>query len=319
MSQSGPLISIIIPSLNQGQFIGETISSIINQTYSNWEIIIVDGGSDDNTVDVIKSFENQIKYWVSEPDKGQAEAINKGLRKVEGGYCNWINSDDYLFPNALEKLVERIALNPAKEIFAGFTYCFFDETKEHSHTYRSVFGKKPEDVFFDLEMNQPGTFLKTEVFKALGGVNESLRYVFDNELFYRYVISRGLEHIDYSDSLIAGFRLHGSSKSVADGFAKFNDEKEQILRWVYSNAPFESKMKIPHDSDFGKYISAPWYWNYGNWTRYSQRLLTPHLLSLFEINPRQRMGQFIWGLMKGLHFPITRKNISILLRLVFRK
>src|SRR5690606_10615120 len=106
-----PKISIVTPSYNQGQFIEETILSIISQNYPNLEYIIIDGGSTDNTVDIIKKYENHLKYWVSEADKGQADAINKGLQHCTGDIFNWINSDDYLESNSLFTIAN--AYNPA--------------------------------------------------------------------------------------------------------------------------------------------------------------------------------------------------------------
>ena len=91
-----PVISIVVPSFNQGRFIGETLSSLVNQNYTNLELIVIDGGSSDNSVDVIKSFAPYIKYWISEKDNGQTHAINKGIQHVSGDLFNWLNSDDIL-------------------------------------------------------------------------------------------------------------------------------------------------------------------------------------------------------------------------------
>lgn len=94
-----PKISIVTPSFNQGQYIEETIRSILLQGYPNLEYIVIDGGSTDGAVDVIRKYEKWLTYWVSEPDKGQADAINKGLERCTGEIFNWINSDDILLPN----------------------------------------------------------------------------------------------------------------------------------------------------------------------------------------------------------------------------
>src|ERR1051325_4216859 len=106
-----PLITIITPSYNQGQFIEETILSIINQDYPRLEFIIIDGGSTDNTVDIIKKYADRITYWVSEKDKGQSNAINKGLHKATGDIINWINSDDQLMPGALTAVAKHFLAN----------------------------------------------------------------------------------------------------------------------------------------------------------------------------------------------------------------
>ena len=99
-----PKITIIVPSFNQGQYIGETLSSIINQDYPNLELFVVDGGSTDNSVEVIKKYEQHLTWWVSEKDKGQSDAINKGLSKATGEIINWICSDDLLTEGSLKNV-----------------------------------------------------------------------------------------------------------------------------------------------------------------------------------------------------------------------
>jgi glycosyltransferase involved in cell wall biosynthesis len=219
-----PTISIVIPSFNQGRYIEQTITSIIEQGYKNVEIIIIDAGSKDETVEVIKKYETHISYWVSEPDNGQAHAINKGLEKCTGDIFNWINSDDYLEPNALQKIADAFTNNPQANVVCGYTRCFFDEDNTTSHEYRMGVKQTVADTMVNVEMNQPGTFYKTNIVKELGGVSESLRYVFDDELWFRYLCKHGLKDIVLSDARFAQFRLHGSSKSVGEGFDLFNKE-----------------------------------------------------------------------------------------------
>ena len=105
ISKNSPRISIIIPTLNQGQFIKQSIESVLGQGYPDLEIIVIDGGSVDNTKDVLESFGNQIS-WISEPDSGQSEAINKGLRVCSGDICGFLNSDDFLMPGSLNEIAK---------------------------------------------------------------------------------------------------------------------------------------------------------------------------------------------------------------------
>ncbi len=107
-----PRITIVTPSYNQGQYIEETILSVINQDYPNLEYIIIDGGSSDNTVEIIKKYSDRITYWISEKDNGQAHAINKGFRKATGDILNWLNSDDQLQPGALKIIAQRFGESP---------------------------------------------------------------------------------------------------------------------------------------------------------------------------------------------------------------
>ena len=101
MKSGCPLISIVIPSFNQGQFIEQTIASVIGQSYSNIELIVIDGGSTDNTVEVIGKYQHAIHHVISEPDYGQADAINKGFRLARGDILAWLNSDDFYLPCTL--------------------------------------------------------------------------------------------------------------------------------------------------------------------------------------------------------------------------
>jgi glycosyltransferase involved in cell wall biosynthesis len=107
-----PKISIVTPSFNQGRFIEKTILSVIEQDYPNLEYIIIDGGSTDESVEIIKKYEKHLAYWVSEPDRGQSHAINKGFERATGEIFGWLNSDDWYHPGALKALAEAFAANP---------------------------------------------------------------------------------------------------------------------------------------------------------------------------------------------------------------
>ena len=231
-----PLISIVIPSFNQGKYIEQTIVSIIEQSYKKVEIIIIDAASTDETVAVIKKYEQYISYWVSEPDRGQSHAINKGLEKCTGEVFNWINSDDYLEPGALQNIATLFGENNDVQVVCGFTRCFFDEDNSTSHEYRM--GVKPTvaETISLVEMNQPGSFYRTNIVKEFGGVNESLRYVFDDELWFRFLCKYGIENIYLTDKRFAHFRLHGSSKSVGEGFTLFGKEINALYIDILTNA-----------------------------------------------------------------------------------
>ena len=114
-----PLISIIIPSFNQGRFLSETLESIINQGYKNVDIIVMDGGSTDNSIEIIKKYERYISYWQSEKDNGQSNAINNGIRKAKGDFVTWLNSDDVLLNGALQAAVDTITKKTDCDFFLG--------------------------------------------------------------------------------------------------------------------------------------------------------------------------------------------------------
>ena len=253
-----PLISIVIPSFNQGKYIEQTIVSIIEQSYKKVEIIIIDAASTDETVAVIKKYEQYIAYWVSEPDRGQSHAINKGLEKCNGEVFNWINSDDYLEPGALQNIATLFGENNDVQVVCGFTRCFFDEDNSTSHEYRM--GVKPTvaETISLVEMNQPGSFYLTNIVKEFGGVNESLRYVFDDELWFRFLCKYGIENIYLTDKRFAHFRLHGSSKSVGEGFTLFGKEINALYIDILTNAqvPIWLLDCMKETEPSAKYISA---------------------------------------------------------------
>lgn len=232
---ANPKISIITPSFNQGQYIEQTIRSILDQDYDNIELIIIDGGSTDNTIYVIKKYESRIAYWVSEKDNGQAHAINKGLEKATGDIFNWLNSDDYLEPGALRVIANSFVNNPEQNVLCGFTRCFWDEDNSTSHEYRMGLQSSVADTILNVEMNQPGTFYKTSVVKKLRGVNQSLRYVFDDELWFRYLCKYGLRQVNNITNRLAQFRLHAKSKSVGEGFNAFSNEIQSVYLDIAKN------------------------------------------------------------------------------------
>ena len=316
------LISIVIPSFNQGRYIEQTIVSIIEQDYKNVEIIIIDAGSKDETIAVIKKYEQHISYWVSEPDRGQSHAINKGLEKCTGEIFNWINSDDYLEPGALTVIANAFEQNKNAKVICGYTRCFFDEDNVTSHEYRMGVKKTVADSIAFVEMNQPGSFYLTKVVKDFGGVNESLRYVFDDELWFRFLCKYGIEKVILSDARFAQFRLHGSSKSVGEGFALFGKEINALYIDVLKNinAP-EWLLKCMNETDHSdKYISS------GKWDltqleaeRFTAFFAAKYVNTLYVQNKKSFAKQAMKLTLDNNLFKWNRMMISLRLKLLFVK
>ena len=226
-------ISIVTPCYNQGHFIEETILSILNQNYPNLEYIIIDGGSTDNTVEIIKKYEKHLKYWVSEKDSGQANAINKGLKYCSGEIFNWLNSDDYLEPDSLYKIAT--AFDDEKvQMVAGKVRNFSSNGEELiQNQYLSADGLmcwKPNVKFV-----QPGVWMRRELLEKAGGIDENFHFAFDWDLYIRYLYHFPV--VKEIPTLLVHFRLHENSKteSLSD---RFTIEERKIIEKINSDPQF---------------------------------------------------------------------------------
>lgn len=225
-----PKISIITPCYNAVKYIEQTILSILNQDYDNLEYIIIDGGSTDGTVDIIKKYQDKITYWISEPDKGQSDAINKGIAKATGYVFNWVNGDDYLEKNAL-KLVGKYFQRSEVDVLCTSTYLF------NSSGIIRINGNTKIDIgLFDLlnstGLNQQGMFWRMSRINELKGVNADFTYSMDLDLWKRYVINYGIDNVIVDPVITGYFRLSDDSKTGADfetNFHLFENENNAAL------------------------------------------------------------------------------------------
>ena len=210
-SENLPKISIITPSFNQGQFIEETIRSVLLQNYPNLEYIIIDGGSTDNSVEIIKKYSNFIHYWVSEKDNGQADAINKGLKHATGDVFNWLNSDDFYLPNALIT-VGNAFKNKELNVFCAQ---LFIQTKEgkRSHFKGAFLEDTIEKTITSRYFCQPPTFFRLSIVKELGGIESTMYFCMDLELWINYLAHFGHKGIEESPNFLAVFRQHDAAKT----------------------------------------------------------------------------------------------------------
>jgi len=207
-----PKISIITPSYNQGEYIEQTILSILNQNYPNLEYIIIDGGSTDCTVEIIKKYDASITYWVSEKDRGQSHAINKGLLIASGDIINWLNSDDYYEPGSLFKVAEAFQKTQKIHAILGRTRIVGGEYEQISKTeYRE------NDPFFNFSkarIDQPSTFFSKEFYSKIKELNEDLHLAMDLDLWLKFLLYYKNENIFEINSILANFREHKDSKTV---------------------------------------------------------------------------------------------------------
>jgi len=229
-----PRISIVTPSYNQGQFIEETIRSVLLQGYPDLEYVIIDGGSTDQSVDIIKKYEPWLTYWVSEKDRGQSHAINKGFERTTGVVLSWLNSDDVLLPGALREVSSASWDFDQQMLVAGFS------------EFRDASGNRPlwvvdrlpytaSDVFcfFSTYFPQPSVFLTTTALEACGGLAEHLYYAMDLDLWLR-VAEKG--RIELIDRHLSWMRQHDQAKTTRGGFNKLA-EVEEVLRAHVEKVP----------------------------------------------------------------------------------
>ena len=229
---SYPKISIVTPSFNQGKYIEQTIQSVLNQNYPNLEYIIIDGGSTDETVEIIKKYEQQLSYWVTEPDKGQTDAINKGFAKCTGEIFNWINSDDYYEQGTFEKLAKLFSDNCNVNVVCGREWSFEDENPADKILNAGSIIK--QNIFETISagvIDQPCTFFRKQAIDEFFPLHASLHYVMDKQLWWGYLLKFGQGYILQTDSIFTWFRLHAQSKSIAQEqhFGKEIDQLKQSL------------------------------------------------------------------------------------------
>jgi glycosyltransferase involved in cell wall biosynthesis len=227
-----PLVTIVTPSYNQGRFIDETILSVLDQDYPHIEYIVVDGGSTDQTLDILKKYEGRLR-WVSERDHGQADAINKGFSMATGDILAWLNSDDTYLPGAVSRAVSFLTDHQDIKMVYGKAH-YSDETGR-------ILGEYPTEPFDCQRLAvvnficQPSTFVQKEAFIQAGGLDSTLQFAMDYDLWIRIVDQFKVE---YLPEVLSIFRLHSQSKTISELHAlKFNQEILNAVLKYYKWAP----------------------------------------------------------------------------------
>ncbi|MBP7550646.1 MAG: glycosyltransferase [Gemmatimonadaceae bacterium] len=239
-----PTLTVITPSYNQGRFLQETIDSVLSQGIADLEYIIVDGGSTDESVEVIKRHERHLAWWVSEKDRGQSHAINKGIARANGTWLAYLNSDDVYLPGALQSLLDALRAKPAARWIAGGVVGFGSaEMPVHEWHLPTVPRGMLDLLSSRFQMAQPGHIWSRALVQQVGGFDESLRYLFDINL-YAALIAHGVT-CEALDRPVAGYRFHATSKTVAEG-SLFEKEWDIIrARYMTSLAPLD-RLRASH-------------------------------------------------------------------------
>lgn len=245
MSGQYPKISVITPSYNQASFLEATLLSVLDQNYPNLEYFVIDGGSTDGSVEILKRYSDKLTWWVSEKDTGQSNAINKGFARCSGEIVCWINSDDLLLPGTLEIVAKSFSDQntfwltgnchkiDAKGGNMGEIYCQLPRSAED---WLNSFARG-----FSFPIVQPSTFWRRSVLDQVGFLDEKLHYSFDHEFLFRILSFYGKPVVvEYA---LSAFRLHGDSKTVSNTTA-FNRENRKIARMHFTTLSLLHKIRF---------------------------------------------------------------------------
>jgi glycosyltransferase involved in cell wall biosynthesis len=303
-STVNPTFSIITPSFNQGLFIEATIKSVLAQNYTAFEHIIVDGGSTDDTPDILSRYPH-LKI-IREPDRGQADAVNKGLRAARGDIIGWLNSDDTYYLGVFEAVAGTI--DPANGVYIVMGHCaYIDEDgtatgREHPSAFTGH--RRVVEIWKGYTIPQPAVFFHRKVYEQCGGLDESLYFALDYDLFLRYTRRFAIHPVD---QLWATYRLHMSSKTTEISQAELLEKSLVVSRRYWGASSTLS---------YWRYLAS--YWMHGG------RL---GVLSLRRVNRAERAyqerrlaGFFGNLLLSFLWFPPTASRLLILpgIRMLFR-
>lgn len=236
-----PLVTIVTPSFNQAQFLEKTLLSVLKQEYPAIEYLVVDGGSTDGSVDIIHKYTDRIAWWVSEKDNGQADGINKGLRRARGEVVSWLNSDDFYQPGAIARAVKALQDNP----YAGFVYGDLQVVNAAGEiTNVLTYGDWKLQGLMEFNIiGQPAVFIRREMLEKAGYLDESYHFLLDHHLWLRLAMIAEPKYVPY---LWAGEHYHMGSKNAAHA-AEFGAEAWRIVEWMRSQPALAEVMETNHN------------------------------------------------------------------------
>lgn len=246
MTTDWPRITIVTPSFNQADFLEETLVSVLSQDYPNLEYIVIDGGSTDGSVAILETYSDRLTDWVSEPDRGQTDAIAKGFEMATGEIINWLNSDDLLLPGALSA-VARTFMSTGADVVVGQDRHFYES---HHHPVRRFIPSGysyPECLRFwsgEFRYHQPCTFFTRAVYNDAGGLDRELNFSMDYDLYCRILAREGVT-VEYLEEELSAFRLHKDSKTSKNAPDQLRDLAQASQR--YWPDEFRSDPKTARD------------------------------------------------------------------------
>lgn len=205
-----PRISIITPSFNQAGFLERTLCSVLDQNYPNLEYIVIDGGSTDGSVEIIKKYEDRLAYWVSEPDGGQSQALNKGFERATGEVIGWLNSDDLYHSGTLLHVGEWFAEHPQHNVFYGGLSLIDSQDCVHDAVWAGT--NDPRYTFWvGLDVHQQSLFWRRELMDQIGMIDETMRFSMDLDFIVRLLLHG---RAGRTRRYLGMFRLHEDAKTA---------------------------------------------------------------------------------------------------------
>jgi len=235
-----PLVSIVTPSYNQARFLEETIQSVLAQSYPHVEYLVVDGGSSDGSLEILRGYADRLAWWTSEPDTGQAAALNKGFRSAHGEILGWVSSDDTLLPEAVATVVDKLERD--REALLVYGEALFVDADG-----RELFPLEPRP--FDVaemvrtcqnHVVQPGSLFRQHAFELAGPFDEEAHYLFDFEFVLRLALAGG--KVKRIPDRLATYRVHPESKSGGGSLLKARDYARFADRFLNGSA-------LPHAAE----------------------------------------------------------------------
>jgi len=236
-----PLISVVTPSFQQGRFLRATLDSVLTQDYRNVEVLVTDGGSTDETLDVLRSYADPRLRWVSEADRGQTHAINKGMQQARGEILSYLNSDDVLEPGILSLVARHFDDHPDAAMVYGDNHRIDTSGR---NLQQPIYGQPYDLVRYVTKrqkISQPGTFWRREVMARIGLFDETFPYLMDKDYFFRVGLA-GFR-VDYLPLFTASFRLHEQSKTISQEPKQWQ-EWYQFLDKVYAMPDLPARVKV---------------------------------------------------------------------------
>lgn len=234
-----PRVSVITPSYNQGKFLEHTIHSVLSQNYPNLEYIIIDGGSTDNSVEIVQRYADKISHWTSRKDNGQAEAINEGFERATGEYVAWLNSDDLYLPGCIQKAVEALEANPDVAMIFGQVEVI-NHRGMRIGTFRPITYQFEDLLTYKCILPQQGVFFRHTLLNEIGNLNINLHFALDHEFFLR--IGERYPIMGISDTL-AQYRISDINKGFVMR-SKWAEEFVWILDQFFLRAETDPKFTL---------------------------------------------------------------------------